>query len=87
MKYWLLTDNKWIPTVILIVGAESGVILFGVDYKGIVMGMTSGLAAVGLNQLFKQHLKLPMDENELNAMGKGSDDTASECFQIGDENE
>ena len=74
MKYWLPTDNKWIPTVLLVLGAVSGVILFGFDYEGIVKGMISGLAAVGLNQVFKQHLKLPMDLNELEAMGEGDHD-------------
>lgn len=74
MKYWLPTDNKWIPTVLLVLGAISGAIMFGMDYEGIVKGMISGLAAVGLNQVFKQHLKLPMDPNELNAMGEGDDD-------------
>ena len=73
MKYWLPTDNKWIPTVLLVLGAISGACIFGLDYEGIVKGMISGLAAVGLNQVFKQHLKLPMDENELGAMGEGDD--------------
>ena len=87
MKYWLPTDNKWIPTVLLFVGAISGAIRFGADYEGIVKGMISGLAAVGLNQVFKQHMKLPMDANELEAMGKGSDDTATEYIQGGDDDE
>lgn len=58
MKKWLPTDDKWIPTVLLVLGAVSGIILFGVDYEGVVKGMVSGLAAVGLHQAFKQHLKL-----------------------------
>lgn len=74
MKYWLPTDNKWIPTALLVLGAVSGAILFGFDYEGIVKGMISGLAAVGVNQVFKQHLKLPMDLNELEAMGEGDRD-------------
>lgn len=57
MKKWLPSDDKWIPTVLLILGAISGFILFGADYEGIVKGMVSGLAAVGLHQVFKQHLK------------------------------
>ena len=48
MKKWLPTDDKWIPTVLLIIGALSGLILFGLDYEGIVKGMVSGLAAVGI---------------------------------------
>lgn len=87
MKYWLPTDNKWIPTVLLVLGAISGAILFGFDYEGIIKGMISGLAAVGLNQVFKQHLKMPMDMNELKNMGKGTDDTASEYTEEGDDDE
>lgn len=58
MKKWLPADDKWIPTVLLILGALSGLILFGVDYEGIVKGMVSGLAAVGFHQVFKQHLHI-----------------------------
>ena len=57
MKKWMPTDDKWIPTVLLVIGAISGLILFGADYEGIVKGMVSGLAAVGLHQTFKQHIK------------------------------
>ena len=64
MKKWLPTDDKWIPTVLLILGAISGAILFGLDYEGIVKGMLSGLASVGLHQVFYQFAKnkiIPMD--------------------------
>lgn len=71
MKKWLPTDDKWIPTVLLVLGAVSGLILFGLNYEGIVKGMVSGLAAVGLHQAFKQQLKLPMGDDELYTMGKG----------------
>lgn len=57
MKKWMPTDDKWIPTMLLVVGAISGLILFGADYEGVVKGMVSGLAAVGLHQTFKQHIK------------------------------
>lgn len=63
MKKWLPTDDKWIPTVLLVLGALSGLILFGADYEGIVKGMVSGLAAVGLHQVFKQHLKIEEQSN------------------------
>lgn len=66
MKKWMPTDDKWIPTVLLVIGAISGLILFGVDYEGIVKGMVSGLAAVGLHQVFKQHLKLDI-QNTFNS--------------------
>ena len=64
MKKWLPTDDKWIPTVLLILGALSGLILFGFDYEGIVKGMLSGLASVGLHQVFYQFIKnkiMPID--------------------------
>lgn len=76
MKKWLPTDDKWIPTALLIIGALSGLILFGLDYEGIVKGMVSGLAAVGLHQAFKQHLKLPMGDDEIYAMGAGAAEDA-----------
>lgn len=66
---WLPTDHKWIPTVMLILGAISGFIVFGCDYEGIVKGMISGIASTGFDQLIRQHLKLPMDDDELLAMG------------------
>lgn len=66
MKKWLPTDDKWIPTVLLIIGALSGLILFGADYEGIVKGMVSGLAAVGLHQVFKQHLKIDNTQTTFN---------------------
>lgn len=73
MKKWLPTDDKWIPTVLLVLGALSGLVLFGADYEGIVKGMVSGLAAVGLHQAFKQHLKIPVGEDEIYAMGAGEE--------------
>lgn len=69
MKKWLPTDDKWIPTVLLVIGAISGMILFGLDYEGVVKGMVSGLAAVGLHQAFKQHLKLPPLQDTFNEDG------------------
>lgn len=57
MKKWIPTDDKWIPTVLLILGGISGVILFGFEYEGVVKGMLSGLASVGLHQVFHQFVK------------------------------
>ena len=58
LKKWLPTDDKWIPTILLVLGAISGAILFGFDYEGIVKGMLSGLASVGLHQAFHQFIKV-----------------------------
>lgn len=57
LKKWMPTDNKWIPTILLLIGAISGAILFGLDYEGIVKGMLSGLASVGLHQTLYQFAK------------------------------
>ena len=89
MKKWLPTDDKWIPTVLLILGALSGLILFGFDYEGVVKGMVSGLAAVGLHQAFHQHLKLPSTQTTFNTDSflemMGEDYTESEVAE--DENQ
>ena len=81
MKKWMPTDDKWIPTVLLVLGAISGAILFGVDYEGIVKGMVSGLAAVGLHQVFKQHMKL-----ELQTSFNGDGDDMYEVTEDEDQN-
>ena len=66
MKKWIPTDDKWIPTVLLILGGISGVILFGFEYEGVVKGMLSGLASVGLHQLFHQFAKnRPLDSEDM----------------------
>lgn len=80
MKKWLPTDDKWIPTVLLILGALSGLFLFGIDYEGIVKGMVSGLAAVGLHQVFKQHMKLENVQTTFNA------ESFEEMMEVYDEN-
>lgn len=77
MKKWLPTDDKWIPTVLLILGAVSGAILFGLDYEGIVKGMLSGLASVGLHQVFYQLIKnkiMPVDIEGLEYIEDGEVD-------------
>lgn len=58
LKKWMPADDKWIPTILLVLGAISGAILFGFDYEGIVKGMLSGLASVGLHQAFHQFIKV-----------------------------
>lgn len=81
MKKWMPTDDKWIPTVLLIIGAISGLILFGVDYEGVVKGMVSGLAAVGLHQVFKQHLKIDDTQTTFNT------DDFYEMLEVADEDQ
>ena len=64
VKKWMPTDDKWIPTIVGIVGGILGFILTEEPGKraivtGIVAGAISGLASTGVHQLIKQHLKLP----------------------------
>ena len=68
IKKWLPTDDKWIPTILLFLGAISGAILCGFEYEGIVKGMLSGLASVGLHQAFHQFIKDDLSEIEVDEM-------------------
>lgn len=58
LRNWMPTDNKWIPTILFVVGIVSGIVVGGFNYEAIVSGAVSGLASVGLNQAFKQALGL-----------------------------
>lgn len=74
MKKWLPTDDKYIPTVVFIIGALTGFFFFGQSFEAVVKGAISGIASTGLHQLYKQYLKLPMGDDEIYAMGKGEED-------------
>lgn len=55
IKKWLPTDDKWIPTIMLVLGAILGcVAMRTVSLEAIVSGGVSGLASTGMHQLFKQ---------------------------------
>lgn len=58
LRNFMPTDNKWIPTILFVIGIISGVVCSGFCYEAVVSGAVSGLAAVGLNQAFKQALGL-----------------------------
>ena len=68
LKKWMPADDKYIPTILLILGAISGAILFGLSYEGVVKGMLSGLASVGLHQAFHQFIKDDLSEIEVDEM-------------------
>ena len=57
LKKWMPKDDKWIPTILFFLGCVSGAIVLGFSYEGIVKGAISGLASVGLHQVFYQHIK------------------------------
>lgn len=58
LKKWMPADDKWIPTILLILGGVAGAILLGANIESIVKGMLSGLASVGLHQAFHQFIKI-----------------------------
>lgn len=79
IKKWLPTDDKWIPTVVCVVGGILGFIIADKSTSvtimtGVIAGAVSGLASTGVHQMIKQHLKLPMGDDEIYAMGKGKED-------------
>lgn len=54
-KRWLPNDNKWIPTLMLILGAVLGCIATkSITLEAIGAGAFTGLASTGLHQLFTQ---------------------------------
>lgn len=91
MKKWMPTDDKWIPTVLLILGGISGVILFGFGYEGIVKGMLSGLASVGLHQAFHQFIKVDtygeMTDEEAYAAIEENEELADEVAEFMEDEE
>lgn len=54
-KMWLPQDNKWIPTIVTILGAVLGCVAQGgIHLAAIGAGAVTGLASTGLHQLFTQ---------------------------------
>ena len=54
-KKWIHdVENKWIPTIVTVLGAVIGVLINGLNLEAIVAGAVTGLASTGLHQLFKQ---------------------------------
>ena len=55
IKKWCPADNKWIPTILVILGAVLGCVAGGeISLGNIVAGAVTGLASTGLHQVFKQ---------------------------------
>lgn len=63
LKKWMPKDDKWIPTILFFLGCISGAIVLGFSYEGIVKGAISGLASVGLHQVFYQHIKAKHEDD------------------------
>lgn len=55
VKKWIHdVEDKWIPTIVTILGAILGFVINGASIEAIVAGAVTGLASTGLHQLFKQ---------------------------------
>lgn len=55
VKKWIHdVENKWIPTIVTILGAVLGFVINGASIEAVVAGAVTGLASTGLHQLFKQ---------------------------------
>ena len=55
VKKWIKdVDNKWIPTIVTVLGMILGGIMNGWTIEAIVAGGVSGLASTGFHQLLKQ---------------------------------
>ena len=54
-KKWIPADNKWIPTIMLVLGAVLGCLAKQeITLMSIGAGAVTGLASTGLHQAFKQ---------------------------------
>ena len=49
--------NKYIPTILAVLGAALNVIVSGVGVEAIVYGAVMGLASTGLHQAFKSFIE------------------------------
>ena len=62
-KRFFPTDNKWIPLVLMILGAVIACIYNkGISIDHIAAGMVTGLAAVGLHQVLAQLIGVDEDD-------------------------
>lgn len=62
IKKWVKdVDNKYIPTIVTVLGAVLGGFTVGWTLEAVVSGAVSGLASTGLHQLFKQWIEHGID--------------------------
>lgn len=58
IKKWMPTDNKYIPTILAVVGAVLACIATKtISLEVIVGGALSGLASTGLYEMFRQYVE------------------------------
>lgn len=58
IKKWIKdVDNKYIPTIVFILGVALQFATLGVSIENFVVGGISGLASTGMHQLFTQFIE------------------------------
>lgn len=55
-------QNKYIPTILAVVGAALNAVVSGVSVESIVYGAVMGLASTGLHQAFTKFIEKPDTE-------------------------
>lgn len=67
IKKWIKdVDNKYIPTIVTALGLILAVWMnsWSISPQTILQGLISGLASVGLHQLFKQYIEKKTESEE-----------------------
>lgn len=64
MKKWMPTDNKIIPTVLIMAGAVISIPLSGLGVEIIIGGALGGAVSVGLHQAFAPYVEGSKKETE-----------------------
>lgn len=58
IKKWIKdVDNKYIPTIVTVVGMLLNLTVSGVSIESAIFGAFMGLASTGLHQAFKQYIE------------------------------
>ena len=58
LKHWISdVDNKWIPTIVCVLGIVLQFVIAGTSVDNFVIGGISGLASTGLHQMFKSYIE------------------------------
>lgn len=58
IKKWIKdVDNKYIPTIVAVVGLLLNLVISGVSVESAIFGAFMGLASTGMHQVFKQYIE------------------------------
>lgn len=65
-KKWIKdVENKFIPTIVFVLGIVLGLFMNGLTVEAGVAGAVSGLASTGLHQMFTRLIENKTDESEV----------------------